>query len=186
MARRRREPRGKKINPAFWVFCEGESEVAYLNFLKQHFRLSSLQIHTRVSKNNISRKKIDNFKQGKEIDPKDQDWLVYDADVEAVVNRLKAIGDSNLVLNNPCIEFWFLLHCKNQTGYLTTQGALRDITNRYKDYNKKLLSFKLKIKLGEEMEKAIERAKAITFENNPSTNIYTLIEAIKKATEEND
>jgi hypothetical protein len=34
MIRKRVESRGKKINPHFWVFCEGKTEEAYVAFLK--------------------------------------------------------------------------------------------------------------------------------------------------------
>jgi hypothetical protein len=34
MARRRKESKGKKINPTLFVFCEGETEEAYTNLLK--------------------------------------------------------------------------------------------------------------------------------------------------------
>lgn len=34
MARKRRAPKGKKMNPTFFVFCEGETEEAYVRLLK--------------------------------------------------------------------------------------------------------------------------------------------------------
>lgn len=39
MARRRREPKGKKINPTLFVFCEGDTEEAYVNLLKSIYRI---------------------------------------------------------------------------------------------------------------------------------------------------
>ena len=54
MARRRKQPRGKKINPTLFVFCEGETEESYVNFLKSKFRIPSIQIHAKVGGNNIT------------------------------------------------------------------------------------------------------------------------------------
>ncbi len=65
MAKKRRASKRKKINPTFFVFCEGETEEAYVHFLKRHFRLPSIQIHSRVSRNNITAKYIKNYKQDK-------------------------------------------------------------------------------------------------------------------------
>ena len=31
--------RGKKIKPHFWVFCEGETEEAYISFLRSQYRI---------------------------------------------------------------------------------------------------------------------------------------------------
>jgi hypothetical protein len=42
MARYKREPKGKVINPKFFVFCEGESEAAYINHLRHEFHKRTL------------------------------------------------------------------------------------------------------------------------------------------------
>lgn len=37
--RGRNASRGKKINPHYWVFCEGETEEAYVRHLRTEYRL---------------------------------------------------------------------------------------------------------------------------------------------------
>ncbi len=37
--RRERKSNPKKMRPQFLVLCEGETEEAYINFLKQRYRL---------------------------------------------------------------------------------------------------------------------------------------------------
>lgn len=39
MKSKRIASKGKKINPHFWVFCEGETEEAYIRFLRSEYRL---------------------------------------------------------------------------------------------------------------------------------------------------
>ena len=39
MKSKRQASKGKKINPHFWVFCEGETEEAYIRFLRSEYRL---------------------------------------------------------------------------------------------------------------------------------------------------
>ncbi|MDP4915040.1 MAG: RloB family protein [Saprospiraceae bacterium] len=42
MSRNKRIPKGKVINPTFYVFCEGETEEAYINYLRSKYRLPIL------------------------------------------------------------------------------------------------------------------------------------------------
>ena len=39
MARKAKQPRGKKMNPTFFVFCEGKTEAAYVDLLRRSFRV---------------------------------------------------------------------------------------------------------------------------------------------------
>ena len=39
MGRSRRPPKGKKIKPTFFVFCEGKTEEQYIKLLKSHYRI---------------------------------------------------------------------------------------------------------------------------------------------------
>lgn len=179
MARGRRASKGKKINPTFFVFCEGETEEAYVNFLKRHFRLPSIQIHSKVSRNNIDADQISNYKQDKPQHEKDRDFLMYDLDAPRILERLKKIKGASLLVSNPCIELWFLLHDKNQKAECDTSFCTREMENRNKPYKKGKLEGKLEQKLREKMDKAIERAKNLKPHKNPSTTVYKLIEKLK-------
>ncbi len=65
MARSRREPKEKKINPTLFVFCEGNTEEVYVNLLKSIYRIPSIQICSKTVGNNITFEFIENFKKGK-------------------------------------------------------------------------------------------------------------------------
>jgi hypothetical protein len=85
MARKRREPKGKKINPTLFVFCEGETEVAYINLLKTVYRIPSIHIHPKIGGNNITADYIENYKNDKPTHEKDLNFLVYDLDVPTMI-----------------------------------------------------------------------------------------------------
>ena len=113
MANKRALSKGKIINPNYWVFCEGETEEAYVCFLRSTYRIP-IEIVPKVVGNKITSRFIKNYKQNKPTHKKDKDFLIYDADVTATLEKLKAIKTAELIASNPSIELWFLLHYKNQ------------------------------------------------------------------------
>ncbi len=38
---------------------------------------------------------------------------MFDLDVEGMLERLHNVSNVTLLVSNPCIEFWFLLHYKD-------------------------------------------------------------------------
>ena len=178
MASRRGESKSKKINPTLFVFCEGDTEVAYINLLKSVYRLPSIQIHARIGGNDITAEYINNYKKDKPTHEKDSDFLFYDLDVEAVINRLRQIRKCTLLVSNPSIEFWFLLHYKNQTANINSADCCRELQNRNRTYKKGLIDNKLRDKLTSRRSEAVRRAKALGKWNNPSTTVYKFIELL--------
>jgi len=176
---KRRASKGKKINPHFWVFCEGETEEAYVCYLRSKYRIP-IEIIPKVVGNKISQRIIDNCKQGKPKDDKDKDFLIYDADVPHVLEKLKSIKSAVLIASNPSIELWFLLHYKNQTANLTTDYCIRQLCSRNRNtYKKGVIDTKLETKLSEHQTKACERAKKMVLFNNPSTNMHLFIDELE-------
>ncbi|MCH8533881.1 MAG: RloB family protein [Flavobacteriaceae bacterium] len=180
MSRKRREPKGKKINPTLFVFCEGDTEEAYVNFLKSLYRLPSIQIRSKIGGNNITSEFISNYKKGKPTHEKDLDFLMYDVDVPEIVERLQKIEKSTLLLSNPCIELWFLLHYKNQTAHINSAKCCREMANRNRVYKKGIIDNKLKEKLISKKEVAVKRAKELAENNNPSSTVYKFIETLEQ------
>ncbi len=178
MASKRTKSKHKRINPTLWIFCEGKTEEAYINFLKQEYRIPSLQINPYLSGSNVTSKKIVNYKKGKPTDKKDKTYLMYDSDVESTLERLQKIENCTLILSNPCIELWFLLHCKNQTANITCKNLKKDLNNRF-DYKKGVLNSKLKTKLSRKKMEAIKRAENLKQGENPSSEIYKLIKHLQ-------
>lgn len=179
MARRRKQPRGKKINPTLFVFCEGETEESYVNFLKSKFRIPSIQIHAKVGGNNITSDYINGYKQDKPTHEKDMNFLMYDLDVPNMLNRLSKIDDCILLVSNPCLELWFLLHYKNQTANINSVRCCREMANRNRTYKKGVIDDRLIERLISKIDVAIDRAKGLTEHINPSTTVYKLIEILE-------
>ena len=50
---RERKSNPRKMRPQFLVLCEGETEEAYINFLKQRYRLPDMLCHLSMTKNKI-------------------------------------------------------------------------------------------------------------------------------------
>ena len=64
MTSKRNASKRKKINPHFWVFCEGETEEAYVCFLRSKYRIP-IEIVPKIVGNKITQRIIKNSKQGK-------------------------------------------------------------------------------------------------------------------------
>lgn len=129
MGRKRKAPRQKSINPHFWVFCEGETEEAYIAFLRSAYRVP-IEIISKVVGSRITDRFIVAHKKGKPVRDKDKDFLMYDADVSVIVENLKKIKNATLLLSNPTLELWFLLHYKSQHFFKPLHKSVSQI-NKY-------------------------------------------------------
>ena len=184
MKSKRQASKGKKINPHYWVFCEGETEEAYIRFLRSEYRLP-VEIIPKVAGSCINDRFINSYKKGKPIHEKDKDFLIYDADVPEVIDKLKKIDKTILIASNPAIELWFLLHYKKQTTTLTGDDCIRELSNRNRNnYKKGEIDTPLKAKLKEKCNDACNRAKQLELFRNPSTNMYIFIETLEEVKKE--
>ncbi|KAA3651975.1 MAG: RloB domain-containing protein [Bacteroidetes bacterium] len=179
MGRTRRKPKGKKINPTFFVFCEGKTEVAYVHFLKKKYRVSSIQIHAAEKGNNISKNYIENYKQDKFTAENDLDFLMYDLDAPKMLERLSAIPNAILLVSNPCIELWFILHYKNQVTAIDSKSCFREVKTQCNSYEKGTISSELFNALTNLEAEAIAKAKQQEAFKNPSSTIYLLLEKLQ-------
>ncbi|MEZ5072089.1 MAG: RloB family protein [Bacteroidales bacterium] len=182
MARKERQAsKGKKIHPKFWVFCEGKTEKAYVEHLRTKYRLP-VKVIPLVVGANINEKLISSHLDQKEKHPKDQVFLLYDADVKKVLHRLKLIKNAKLLVSNPCTEFWFLLHYKNQSARISGMECIRQLNNRNRTvYRKGFIDDKLKKHLNENQRDACGRAVRTRLFENPSTNLYVFVDLLDKA-----
>jgi hypothetical protein len=181
MSSKRTASKGKKINPHFWVFCEGATEEAYVCFLRSKYRIP-VEIVTKISGSNISEGDIKKYKQGKPTHKKDKDFLIYDSDVLDTLNRLRSIRGVTLIASNPSSELWFLLHYKAQTAHISTNECIKELSNRNRNlYKKGYLDEKLKIRLLDHYPEACKRARNLTLYENPSSNMYVIIQAMEEA-----
>ena len=179
MNRNRRKPKGKQINPTFFIFCEGETEEKYIKFLKSKYRLP-IFIYAKIAGNSITEKKIISYKKEKETHPKDKTYLVYDLDVSEMLLKLQAIKNTVLLSSNPCFELWYLLHHQEQKSFISSKDCLNKLQDHHKTYKKGVFDLKLKDKLNEKQEKAINRASKLEIHKNPSTQVFLLINELEE------
>ena len=172
-------PRGKRIRPHFWVFCEGKTEEAYVFFLRSKYRIP-IEIVPKIVGHSIDKRFIMNYKKGKPIHKKDTDFLIYDADIPEVLEKLKNIKTATLLASNPSIELWFLLHYKNQVAFISTNDCIKEINNRnHNTYNKGKIDNKLGEKLNNKILDASKRTKKLSAHKNPSSDMYKLVEILE-------
>ena len=181
MNRKRAASRGKKINPHYWIYCERETEAAYVSFLRNKYRIQ-IEIIPKISGSHISKDHIIKSKQGQPQDKLDKDFLLYNADVPEMLARLQSIPGVHLIVSNPSIELWFLLHYKDQKAFITTEDCVRELCHRNSNvYRKGVIDDKLKEKLSKNCSIACKHANSMELFKNPSSNMYILIEAIEDA-----
>lgn len=104
MGRQIRKSKGKTMKPNFFVFCEGESEVAYISHLRSQYRVP-IQIIPRKSDSNISIRYIENCKRDYIETENDKTFLMFDLDVAGMLEHLQSIPDAILLVSNPCKAF---------------------------------------------------------------------------------
>ena len=178
MGRKVRVSKGKRMKPNFFVFCEGETEMAYVKFLRSLYRVP-IQVIPKKSKSNISEDYIERSKNEYVRTEQDKVFLMYDLDVNGVLEHLQKIPNAELLVSNPCIELWFLLHYQEQKSEISSDKCIQKYQKVSKGYKKGILSEEEKKVLAENRELAVERAKKLAEYQNPSTTIFKLLEKLR-------
>jgi len=178
MGRKARISKGKQMKPNFFVFCEGETEIAYVKFLRSLYR-APIQVIPKKGKSNISEDFI--VKSKNEYVQTDQDkvFLMYDLDVDGMLEQLQKISNAELLVSNPCVELWFLLHYQEQKAEITSEKCVQKYQKVSKGYKKGVLSEEEKEVFTKNRESAIDRAKKLAAFQNPSTTVFKLLEELK-------
>ena len=95
---------------------------------------------------------------------------MFDLDVPGMLEHLLRIKNAVLLLSNPCIEYWFVLHYKDVTKMLLSAECLALLKGIDADYRKGIFSPAMKRVLIEGIEDAAKRAKSKDVYTNPSNN----------------
>ena len=178
MGRKARISKGKQMKPNFFVFCEGETEMAYVKFLRSLYR-APIQVIPKKGKSNISKDYIEKSKNEYVQTEQDRVFLMYDLDVEGMLEQLQKIPNTELLVSNPCIELWFLLHYHDQKTEISSDKCFKKLQKFSKEYKKGTLSEEEKDVLTNNKELAVERAKKLAKFHNPSSTVYKLLEKLK-------
>lgn len=172
----------RRPHKVFLIICEGETEGAYINALKQHYRLP-ITIKTKVCGNAISARLIKEYIKELGIDGEDQYrvFYIYDSDVPCLVDKLKTLP-GEIILTNPCIELWFLLHNIGYTRSQDSKTIVRELTSchpAWARYTKGILSKEQINILLKNSSLATARSKRLNWPLNPSSNMHVFIEALE-------
>lgn len=179
MPRSKRKRGNRKINPTFFVFCEGKTEASYVAYLRKTFRIP-IQIKTKISGSRLNQKLIKSCLKHETKTSKDKIFLLYDLDVDGVLDRIKAIENAELLISNPCIELWFLLHFQDQTANLNSGNCLQLLKSHVSDYSKGALRDSVMHEICNQVDEALERANQLKSPENPSTTVQVFIKTIKE------
>lgn len=166
------------------VICEGETEENYINLLKKWYK-SPIRIISHIEGTKITSSLVDNRMREIKISRWDKidTFLMYDMDVPTVNEKLQACK-ANLLLSNPCFEIWLLLHSKDQKANISTDLVIKELKKSasvWRNYTKSIFTNTQQAFLRENVDVAVARAKGLKEFQNPSTNVYKLIEILKMA-----
>ena len=183
-----RSVKPRKMRPQFLVLCEGETEEAYINFLKQRYRLP-IKIVPRIVGGKISQRLIDRYKEDMYSDPSEiKTFLMYDGDVSDVLNSLEKCNGIRLI-SNPCIEIWFLSHFKKvPESDMTSDSCIKMLCtiDGWEQYKKGFLTAKQQDFLWESRIKAVMTMKGRTEVNKTYSTVYLLIEILEEEKRKTD
>ena len=179
MARKERVSRGKTMRPNYFVFCEGETEVAYTEMLRSHYRLP-IHIIAKKTLQNVTTSLVERCKAMYVQTAGDRTYLMYDLDVAEMLERLHKVKGAVLLCSNPCFELWLLLHYQAVTARLSSADCMKKLTTVAKQYKKGSLADEMVKQLNDNARKASERAKDLQAYGNPSTTVYRLVEELQR------
>ena len=180
MARKPRSSKGKVMLPNFFVFCEGDSEVKYVEILRSYFR-QPVHIIAKKTLLNITPALVERCKATYIQTKNDHTFLMYDLDVPSVLERLKKIPNTTLLCSNPCFELWLLLHATERKSEINSDEVVKELRKSalvWKDYKKSQFTKDQLTFLQTNTTVAIDRAKKLHEFKNPSTSIYKFIEML--------
>ena len=180
--RRRQQAPPRKMKDVFLIFCEGQTEEAYIDMLRRYFR-APIRIVSSIQGQSVSKHLIDEYKRSMQLNPSDRvsTFLMYDLDVAELLPRLQNC-DAELLASNPTIELWFLLHSADQRAAIASRDmvhTLQQSAPEWRNYHKGILTDKQTRLLQNNMPIAVKRAALLTDMANPSSRIYLLVQRLQ-------
>ena len=146
----------KNTKPLIYVFCEGESEQAYTDFLKKQFEEVAVIKHPKST--GLFHEAESLFKNSPKyknsVEVTDEIWFFFDVEKEdvgkwsdrlSIINKLRKMRKKpnirvRLLMTSGCIEYWFMLHYKMYTPPLQTvaekERVIAELKRREPTYSK--------------------------------------------------
>lgn len=138
----------KTAKPLIYVFCEGESEQAYTDYLKKKF--SDVAVIKRPPDTGLFDEADAKFSKSPKyrngIEVTDEIWFFYDIEEKdipkwndrlTIIKKLRKLRKKvgiriRLLMTSGCIEYWFMLHYKFYTPKLITAPEKEKVINEVK------------------------------------------------------
>ena len=136
----------RRRKPYIVVFCEGESEQAYTDFLKKEFKdVASIK---RPSATGLFVEADGKFKKDKAYrdyaEVTDEIWFFFDVEIKdiglwdarmKIIKRLRALRKKpgikvRLLMTTGCIEYWLMLHYEMYTPPIQTVAEKQRVIER--------------------------------------------------------
>lgn len=196
-----RRPRHHARRPSIHVFVEGEkTEDGYLLPWRRDLRdrvlvtvdgyrgAAPLSLVERAVATKRETEREEAHGRGRSYD---EIWCVFDRDVHPNVDEALALAERHgisVVLSNPCIELWFILHFEDQTASIHRHDAQRRATDLLGCG--KALTVAVAEGLVARFDGARTRAHALDLKHagdgspprsNPSSDMWRLIDRIRAA-----
>jgi len=179
---RERKSNPRKMRPQFLVLCEGETEEAYINFLKQRYRLP-IKIVSKIIGSNISPRLIKKHKEELSGNPSEiKTFLMYDADVQEVLDSLRKC-DGIMLISKPCIEIWFISHYKKTPETeLASEACVKQLCSiaGWEQYKKAVLTIRQQDSLWDNRMTAVTNMQTKTEVNKTYSTIYQFINILEE------
>ena len=194
----KRKPPYRTPNKSELIVCEGEkSEKMYFNALKGRLRLRAVQINV-ISQSEsepiavVERAITKKEEMAKLGIPYEKVWCVVDVEIpphntlDKAWEKARETDGLELILTNPCIEYWFLLHFKKHTApfdnNIDVMNALKAV---HPSYKKSRIGFDI---LYPHTATAIKHSKEVLEEKkcgeclgdcNPFTHVHKIVEHLQ-------
>jgi len=158
----RKKRQKRKLQKTLLLIVDGESEQIYLNSFKNQTIYIKPELPKKKSLNELYKYFKDNKKNY------DKTFWIIDLDVPIRENRLNDIKEyirqyrDEIIINNPCLEFWFLLHFEEKNFDNSCSSIIRYLKQNYQEfqaYNKRKKDIESIInKLRDRLEIAIKNS----------------------------
>lgn len=176
----------RKTNPTFAFVVDGETEIWYLQMLKRNERNLRVTIKPEIPQ----KKKLEvQYKLVCDLANSEYEWVFWIVDLDTVIKEdIEAASGTRsslsffdemrskicvefqnvrIIVNNPCLEFWFLLHFDRTSRYYRRcSDVVRNLKKHLKGYEKTEKFFKktdndIYKKLKPSLNNAIDNATAL-------------------------
>lgn len=185
-----------QVVPTFSFVVDGETEIWYLQMLKRNERQLKINIEPKLPQ----RKSIDEqYKLVTDLSESEYSKVFWIVDLDTIIkesretpkgkkspvqtlielrkNLQKSYENVTVIINNPCLEFWFLLHFEKTSKLFDTCGKAEiEVKKHIKDYEKTKKYF---TKQDNDIYLNLRAYLKIAISNSSSLGVFDLVEQTK-------